>query len=115
MDPYRTNKLNQSILEVLSQLLQASVKDPRVGFVTLNAVKLNRDHSVAKVFFSVMGDEEDRKTSFIGLKKARGFLQTKLVRTLGIRQAPQLRFEYDETVERALDMGAVLDGLADQG
>ena len=35
MDPYRTNKLNQSILEVLSQLLQVSVKDPRVGFVTL--------------------------------------------------------------------------------
>ena len=46
MDPYRTNKLNQSILEVLSKLLHVSVKDPRVGFVTLNAVKLNRDHSV---------------------------------------------------------------------
>ena len=40
MEPYRTNKLNQSILEVLSQLLQVSVKDPRVGFVTLKGVKL---------------------------------------------------------------------------
>ncbi|MCK9996304.1 MAG: 30S ribosome-binding factor RbfA, partial [Candidatus Krumholzibacteria bacterium] len=115
MDPYRTNKLNQSILEVLSKLLHVSVKDPRVGFVTLNAVKLNRDHSVAQVFYSVMGDEEDRKKSFQGLKKARGFMQSKLVRTLGLRQAPQLRFAYDDSVEKGLEMDDLLDELASKG
>jgi phosphoesterase RecJ-like protein len=115
MDPYRTNKLNQSILEVLSQLLTISVKDPRVGFVTLNAVKLNRDHSVAQVFYSVIGDEEDRKKSFLGLKKARGFMQSKLVRTLGLRQAPQLRFAYDDSVEKGLEIDGLLDELASKG
>jgi phosphoesterase RecJ-like protein len=115
MDPYRTNKLNQSILEVLGQLLTVSVKDPRVGFVTLNAVKLNRDHSVAQVFYSVIGDEEDRKKSFQGLKKARGFMQSKLVRTLGLRQAPQLRFAYDDSVEKGLEMDGLLDELASKG
>ena len=115
MDPYRTNKLNQSILEVLSDLLQVAVKDPRVGFVTLNSVKLNRDHSVAEVFWSVMGDEEERQTSFAGLKKARGFLQSKLVRTLGLRQAPELRFVYDDSVERGIELDDVLDELAEQG
>ena len=109
MDPYRTNKLNQSILEVLSQLIQVSVKDPRVGFVTLNAVKLNRDHSVAQVFYSVIGDEEERKKSFQGLKKAKGFMQSKLVRTLGLRQAPELRFAYDDTIEKGLEMDDILD------
>jgi len=115
MDPYRTNKLNQSILEVLSKLLHVSVKDPRVGFVTLNAVKLNRDHSVAQVFYSVMGDEEDRKKSFQGLKKARGFIQSKLVRTMGLRQAPELRFAYDDSVEKALEMDDLLNELANKG
>jgi phosphoesterase RecJ-like protein len=115
MDPYRTNKLNQSILEVLSQLLTVSVKDPRVGFVTLNAVELNRDHSVAQVYYSVMGDEEDRRKSFQGLKKARGFMQSKLVRTLGLRQAPELRFTYDDSVEKALQIDGLLDELASQG
>ena len=115
MDPYRTNKLNQSILEVLSKLLQVSVKDPRVGFVTLKGVKLNRDHSVAQVYYSVIGDEEDRKKSFQGLKKARGFMQSKLVRTLGMRQAPELRFTYDDSVEKGLEMDEILDGLASQG
>jgi len=115
MDPYRTNKLNQSILEVLSQLLQTAVKDPRVGFVTLGGVELNRDHSVAQVFWSVIGDEEERRTSFAGLKKARGYMQSRLVRTLGLRAAPQLRFVYDDSVEKGLAMDDVLDDLASQG
>jgi len=115
MDPYRTNKKSQAILEVLSQLIQSAVKDPRVGFVTLNQVKLNRDHSVAEVYFSVMGDEEERQKSFQGLKKARGFLQSKLVRTLSLRAAPQLRFVYDDSVAKAIGMGELLDGLKDQG
>ncbi len=115
MDPYRTNKMNQSILEVLSSLIQSAVKDPRVGFVTINQVKLNRDHSVAEVFYSVLGDEQERRDSFKGLKKARGFMQSKLVRTLGMRAAPSLRFVYDDSVAKAIDMGELLDGLKQDG
>jgi len=115
MDPYRTNKKNQAILEVLSGLIQSEVKDPRVGFVTINQVKLNRDHSVAEIYFSVMGDDDERQLSFQGLKKARGFMQTKLVRTLGLRAAPALRFVYDDSMVRAIDMGELLDGLKDRG
>ena len=115
MDPYRTNKLNQAILEVLSDLLQKSVKDPRVGFVTLNGVKLNRDHSVAQVFWSVLGDDEDRTTSFAGLKKAARFLQGRLARTLRLRAAPELRFVFDDSVARGIEMDGVLQKLADDG
>ncbi len=115
MDPYRTNKLNHSILRVLGDLLQVAVKDPRVGFVTLNQVKLNRDHSVAEVYWSVLGDADERKTSFAGLKKARGFLQNRLGRTLGLRHAPELRFMYDDTVEKGMEIDGVLDGLAARG
>ena len=115
MDPYRTNRLNQSILEVLSGLLQTAVKDPRVGFVTLNSVKLNRDHSVAEVFWSVLGDDDERKTSFAGLKKARGFMQSKLTRTLGLRQAPDLRFIYDDSVAKGVELDNVLNELAAKG
>ncbi|MFT5783559.1 MAG: phosphoesterase RecJ-like protein [Candidatus Krumholzibacteriia bacterium] len=116
MDPYRTNKMNQAILEVLSQLITTSVKDPRVGFVTINQVKLNRDHSVAEIFYSVMGDDpEEQKKSFVGLKKARGYMQSKLVRVLGLRAAPNLRFVYDHTVATAIGMGELLDSIKDDG
>ncbi len=115
MDPYRSNKLNQSILEVLSRMLQVSVKDPRVGFVTINAVEVNRDHSVAQIYWSVLGDDEDRKSSFAGLKKARGYMMSNLTRTLGLRQAPDLRFIYDDTVAKGLELDNVLDQLAQEG
>ncbi len=115
MDPYRSNKLNQSILEVLSRMLQVSVKDPRVGFVTINSVEVNRDHSVAQIYWSVLGDEEDRKSSFAGLKKARGYMMSNLTRTLGLRAAPDLRFIYDDTVAKGLELDNVLDQLAQNG
>lgn len=115
MDPYRTNRLNQALRVSLAELLETAVKDPRVGFVTINKVELNRDHSVARVAFSVMGDEEERATSLVGLKKARGYLQSRLARGLELRQVPELRFEYDDSMERGLDMDEVLDDLAAQG
>lgn len=115
MDPYRTNRLNQSLREVLAELLQTEVKDPRVGFVTVSKVELNKDHSVARVFWSVMGEEEERRLSFAGLKKAAGFLQSRAGRTLGLRQAPELRFEYDGSVERGLELDGMLDTMREQG
>jgi bifunctional oligoribonuclease and PAP phosphatase NrnA len=116
MDPYRSNRLNQSILEVLSGLLTTAVKDPRVGFVTINSVKVNRDHSVAEVYFSVMGDnEEERAESFLGLKKARKFMQSKLTRVLGLRMAPNLRFIYDDSIEKAIAMDTVFEDMKEKG
>ncbi len=115
MDPYRTNKMTHAILEVLSELLQSQVKDPRVGFVTLGGVKLNRDHSVAEVFFTVMGEGANPEQSLEGLKKARGFLQGKLAKTLGLRTAPELRFTHDETLERSVALDSVLNELKDKG
>jgi phosphoesterase RecJ-like protein len=115
VDPYRTNKMTHAILEVLSELLQSQVKDPRVGFVTLGGVKLNRDHSVAEVFFTVMGEGANPEQSLEGLKKARGFLQGKLAKTLGLRTAPELRFTHDETLERSVALDSVLNELKDKG
>lgn len=115
VDPYRTNKMTHAILEVLSSLLQSQVKDPRVGFVTLGGVKLNRDHTVAEVFFTVMGEDANPAQSLEGLKKARGFLQGKLAKTLSLRAAPELRFTYDETLERSVALDSVLNELKDKG
>jgi phosphoesterase RecJ-like protein len=115
MDPYKTNRLSQGILKTLSELLQVEVKDPRVGFVTLNAVELNKDHTVARVFYSVLGEDEDRTRSLAGLRKARGFLQGRLGRVLELRQVPELRFQYDDTIDRGLGVEAVLRRLEDRG
>ena len=115
MDPYRKNKKSQSILVVLSDLIQTAVKDPRVGMVSINGVELNRDQSVAIVLFSVLGGDEERKLTFKGLKKARGYLQSRLARTLGLRQVPELRFVYDDSIVRGIELDQVLDDMEKQG
>ena len=115
MDPYKTSKLNHSVRKILSQLLETAVKDPRVGFVTVGGVELNRDHSVARVYVSVLGDEQEREQSLIGLRKARGFLQGRLARALRLRQTPELRFVYDDSLQRSEGVESVLHDLEQQG
>jgi bifunctional oligoribonuclease and PAP phosphatase NrnA len=115
MDPYRLQRQNSAIQKVLSQLLTSEVKDPRVGFVTIGGVELNRDQTVAKVFFSVIGDRHDRTKTFQGLKKARGYLQGRLSDILRLRATPDLRFVYDDSFERGLNVDEALSDLQDKG
>ena len=115
MDPYKTNRLSAAIQRTLSDLIAAQVKDPRVGMVTISQVELNRDHSLAKIYVAVTGDEEERDLSLAGLKKATGFLQHKLGRTLRMRTLPVLQFHYDDSLDRGFGVEQVLRDLEDQG
>ncbi len=113
MDPYKLQRQNSAIRKVLSELLSAEVKDPRVGFVTINGVELSRDQTAAKVYFSDLGGEE--AGSLAGLKKARGFLQGRLSDILRLRAVPDLRFIYDGSVDRGLGVEEVLKDLDSRG
>jgi phosphoesterase RecJ-like protein len=121
MDPYKTNRLNAALQRTLSELLETKVKDPRVGFVTVSSVELNRDHSVAKVYFSVLGqsdgacDDVARENTLKGLKKAGGFLQSQVARILELRATPELRFVPDASLDRSEAVEAVLKDLAERG
>jgi phosphoesterase RecJ-like protein len=115
MDPHKTSKLNHAIQRTLSELLRTAVKDPRIGMVSISGVELNRDHSLAKVYYSVMGDDGERERSQAGLKKARGFLQLRLGRALRLRQTPELRFVFDRSLERGIGLAAVLNELQERG
>jgi phosphoesterase RecJ-like protein len=115
MDPYKTNRLNHALQKKLSELLETAVKDPRVGFVTVNGVELNRDHTVADVYVSVMGEDNDKTQSLRGLQKARGFLQGRLGKALKLRQVPELRFHYDGSLDRSLNVEGVLRDLEERG
>ena len=115
MDPYRIKRQNTAIQKVLSELIASDVKDPRVGFVTVNGVELNRDQTVAKVFVSVLGDPGEVSKSLRGLKKARGYLQGRLSDILRLRSTPDLRFIHDDTLEKGMSVDEILSDLADKG
>jgi len=115
MDPYKAGRLSASIQRVLGELLQHSVKDPRVALVTIASVELNRDGSVAKVYFQTPADGEERARGEQGLQRARPFLQRRVGQILRLRNTPELRFLPDDTLERGFGVDAVLRELSDRG
>lgn len=107
----RDGHLEETLRRILAETLTTGIDDPRVGFVTVSEVRLNRDRTVATVFYTVMGDDEDRQTSLAGLKSARGYLRQTIGERTRLRQVPELRFRYDESLDRSFRLEALLDDL----
>ncbi len=109
---FRIERVNELIKEVLSELMLTEIKDPRVGLVTIVGVRVTNDLSSAKVLFSVMGDEAARVTTQKVLKAATPFLRRVLVRHLDVKVAPDLRWVYDDSLDRAFRIEQMLRGEA---
>ena len=84
----------------LSDLLRTRVKDPRVGFVSVTHVEVSGDYRHAKIFVSVMGNEEERASTMKALKHATGFLRHELASRLTVRYMPEIVFRLDTSIEQ---------------
>ncbi len=106
----RAYRVGEQIHRELAQLVHDSVKDPRIGMVTIVDVVVSRDLAHAKVYFSVLGDNKTACASEAGLNRAAGFLRGELGRRMKMRGVPDLRFVYDDTQQK----GARIDALIDE-
>ena len=105
---HRIERVNELIKEVLSELMLTEIKDPRVGLVTIVGVRVTNDLSSAKVLFSVMGDEAVRAQTLKVLKAATPFLRRVLVRHMDVKVSPELRWIYDDSLDRAFRIEQML-------
>lgn len=94
----RPEKLEDQVHFLISTLIQREVRDPELGFLTVTAVRLTGDRSIAKVYFTVMGDEAQLDRSRKALGRAAGFIRTQLAQRLKLKRVPELRFFPDETL-----------------
>ena len=108
----RDGHLEETLRRILATALQFEVEDPRVGFVTVSEVRLNRDRTVAQVFYTVLGEEEERRTSLEGLKRCRGYLRQIIGDQVRMRMVPELRFTYDESLDRSFRIEETLNQIA---
>jgi ribosome-binding factor A len=104
----RMRRVDEAVRAVLSDAISKDLKDPRVGFVTVTAVKTSPDLRHARVYVSVLGDEPVRSASLDGLRSAHGYLQSRLASELTLKRTPTLTFEYDDTVDRAARLNELL-------
>jgi ribosome-binding factor A len=105
----RMRRVDEAVREVLSDAISKDVQDPRVGFVTVTAVKTSPDLRHARVYVSVLGDEQMRSETLDGLRSAHGFLQARVAAELSLKHTPTLTFEYDESIDRGMRISRLLD------
>jgi ribosome-binding factor A len=91
----RSERLAAEIRDALSLLISRSLKDPRLGFVTVTRVELSADLRYAKVLVSVLGSEEQRRDSLKALRSAAGFLRREIGQRIRMRRVPELDVRHD--------------------
>jgi ribosome-binding factor A len=105
----RLRRVDEAVRQVLSDAVATDLKDPRVGFVTVTAVKTSPDLRHARVYVSVLGDAAAREASLEGLRSAHGFLQRRVAGELRMKHTPTLAFVYDDSVERGMRLSELID------
>lgn len=106
----RPRKVADLIQRELSDLLRREVRDPRVGMVTLTSVDVSPDLSHAKIFFTML-DKEHLEETTQGLQRAASFLRSQLSKRMSMYTTPELRFVYDESVERGDRLSQLIDSV----
>ena len=108
---HRADRVADAMRRELAQLIQQEVRDPRVGMVNVNDVEVSRDLSTAKVYVTLVGEDDPAaiKDSMDVLNRAAGFLRSQLARAIQMRTIPRLQFRYDETSVRGQELSALID------
>ncbi|KGK82305.1 30S ribosome-binding factor RbfA [Pseudomonas stutzeri] len=108
----RTQRIGDQMQRELAQLIQREIKDPRLGLVTITGVDVSRDLSHAKIFITIMGqddNEEAVRDNLRILNEAAGFLRMQLGKSMKLRSVPQLHFNYDASIRRGVELSSLIE------
>ena len=109
MPSRRVARVAERIRQDASQIILYELCDPRIGLVTVTKVDLSNDLRHARIYVSVLGDEVKRRTTLRGLASARGLVRSRIAKSLGLREAPEIIFEFDPTIERSIEISRLID------
>ncbi len=108
-ESHRHVRIADLIQKELSHLIQFSIKDPRLDMVTVSGVNVSKDLSYAKVYITVLGDDEQVAKNIQILNKAASFLRRELAKTIQLRITPKLKFIYDNSVSQGNRISELID------
>ena len=109
-DPRRIQRIASRLRQDIANLFLAELKDPRLrGIISITEVKVSKDLSHARVLYSVLGSEADKRTAARFIEDARGFIQKTVAEGLEIRTSPHLDFVYDDSIEKGAKVSKLID------
>ncbi len=95
----RANRVGEQMKKELTEIIGRKLKDPRIGFVTVTDVRVTGDLQQATVYVSVLGNEEQKENTLIGLAKAKGFIRSEIGKRIRLRITPEITFEWDSSID----------------
>ena len=107
----RSERVADLIQKEISEMLVRSVKDPRIGFVTITRVTVSDDCRLARIYFSVMGTPSDKEKATEGLDSAKGYIRKELGKRMSLRYTPEIMFQFDPSIEYGIHIGEVFQHL----
>jgi ribosome-binding factor A len=97
----RPERVGQEIQAAIANILtRGELKDPRIGYITITGVKVSPDLKTARVYYSMIGTEQERKDTHKGLEAAKGFIRREVTEAVNLRVSPEIFFTFDESLER---------------
>lgn len=114
IDSRRQDRVGALILRELGEIIQRSVKDPRVAFCTVTQASVSPDLKYVDVKVSVIGDEDQKSETLAGLKSASGFLRREIGSRLKLRYSPELRFSIDASADYLFKIDGLLKSVTSE-
>lgn len=110
----RTDRVGELIHRELSKIIDTEIRDARLGMVTVTGVDIARDLKTARVYISVLGDDDELKRSLEALAHAAGYIRSCLGERISLKTLPALEFRYDKSIVAGMEMDALLNELNHQ-
>jgi len=111
----RAQRLAEVIRTEASDIIRQGLKDPRIGFISITDVVVSGDLRHAKIFVSVLGDQEAKQRTMAGLNRATGYVRSQLGARLAMRFVPEILFRLDESIERGARVSSLLREVDQEG
>ena len=111
----RADRVGGLIQQILSEMLQRDISDPRLHMVTITRVSLTKDLRLARVYFAAAGGKPSAEDAARGFQSAAGFIKRRLGPQLGLRYMPELEFYYDESFDYGARIDQLLKSIAASG
>jgi ribosome-binding factor A len=109
LSKHRDDRIGEELRKEISDIILNEIKDPDLGFVSIVLVDVSRDLRVAKVYYSVMGSDEEIEKTKNAIKRAAGFVRHEIAGRISLRYAPELVFIYDNSIEHGIKISKIIN------
>jgi ribosome-binding factor A len=114
MEGKRSDRVADLVRKEISEMLVRTIKDPRIGFVTITRVTVTEDCRLARVYYSVVGTIEEKGQATKGLDSAKGYIRRELGHRMKLKYTPELIFQFDPSVEYSIHMEELIHHLQEE-